>query len=732
MGNQQGRMIDPVLLGLEITYIKTRQLCSPELKSTIDTDIQIMLTSINKPNAGQSIEGGTLEPEIKEILLDRINEYRLSDKVDERFFDPQVMSMINCLYGNLLTVDRELFAASQPTKDYFRLTENLSSGNWGIVFKARNSGSRMNFIIKTQLNPDLTDMSIHEVFAALKAINPLRTFCPNFSVLYGGFVCGKPDGISGKLCGGNVDVPYTIYEAVPGDTLFKTLTALQDNQERETKLEEFVDKSYAEILSSLLQLYFSLKTAHRQAFNFSHRDLHVENVIMRPLKKEMLIRYRSQVMDRIQSIPALDIDYYVRCNHVATIIDYDTCELYLPVNYGPDDNRTERFGRRDNDPVGRPLSGDPNLSHLRDLAKILGFTAYVGLKSRANNLFKILLADIFLQTMQPSLLDKHLVVNYAANPMNTKLELRDYPELIGRERGTYFQLSHGQVRLSRQGTLHFDNFLEVFMRLVPQNYLNHILAIDNQPANLADINADKVAVELLEKRMGVEVLGCKTGQCPSEVETYRHIINPQDEAKRAAADFLEPENLAHHVATVDKAILRMDNNFRSGFKPVRIAPQANNPNLTVQYRDVLVAELILAEAEVSEAKAREMGYRLADMMLKMRVMLADFILPVHQEFNQINARTGLGVQKYREAINKTFRVIAAAREATIVNDVLVALNPNIAKTYSGDMVKHVDAINAFLTNVFAPWKNELIRLVASNFFGDKTPDISRLILSKMV
>ena len=578
-------------------------------------------------------------------------------------------------------------------------------------------------------------MSIHEIFAALKAINALRSFCPNFSVLYGGFICGKPDGISGKLCGGSVDVPYTIYEAVPGDSFFKTITALQDNYGPNAKLEETVDKSYAEILATLMQLYFALKTAHRQAYNFSHRDLHVENIIMRPLKQEMLVRYRSQLMAPIESIPVLDIDYYVRCNHVATIIDYDMCELYLPVNYGPDDDRTERFGKRDADPLGRPVSGDPNLSHLRDLAKVLGFTAYVTMKSHASNLFKILLADIYLQTIQPALLDKHRLKNPDANAMNTKLATRDYPELMSRDRGTYFQLTHQQVALSRQGTLHFDNFLEVFMRLVPQNYLSHILTIDNQPAKLVDgelgKTADEVAVGLLEKRMGVSVLGCKTGQCVSEVETYHKIITPQDEAKLAAADFLEPENLAYQVATVEKATLRLDNNFRSDFKPVRIAPQAANRGLTVEYRDIMVAKLILAEAELTETKARELGYRLADILLKIRAIRNSFKLPVHQEFNRINVVEGMGVQMYRDVIDNAFKLIAATREATAINDVLVGLHPDVAVIYSGEVTKHVQDVNDFLTNVFGPWRNELIRLVASNFFGKTTSEISRLILTKL-
>lgn len=731
MGNQAGRMIDPTLLKLEIDYIKTRQLCSAELKTEIDADIQVMLTSVKHYGIGETIEGGRLEPELKEILLDRINEYRLSKEIDERFFDPQLMSTINCLYGNLLTIDRDLFKATQPAKDYFRLTQNLSSGNWGIVFKARNAGSQMEFIIKTQLNPTLNDMSIHEVFAALKAINPLRNFCPNFSILYGGFMCGKPDGISGRICGGNLDVPYTIYESIPGDTLFKTIVALQDRQSIGAALTEMVDKDYAEILASLLQLYFALKIAHRQAYKFSHRDLHVENVIMRPLKKEMLIRYRSQVMDEIRGLPQFDIDYYVRCNKVATIIDYDNCELYLPVNYGPDDNRTERFGKRDNDPVGRAISGDPNLSHLRDLAKILGFTAYMAMRSQASLSFKILLAELYLQTMQPALLDRHRLLNPLATPLNTKLAPRDYPEIINRERETYFQLSHQQVRLSREGTLHFDNFLEVFTRLVPKNYQTHILAIDGQPVKIADLVADKAAIENLEKRIGVEVLGCKNSQqCPSEVETYRKLINPQDEAKLASATFLEPENLAYQIADVEKTINRLENSFREEFKPVRISPQAVKRESTLEYRDVLVAKLMLAEEELTQAKAREMGYRLAEILLKIRVILKDLKLPVHQDFAKLNAR-GLGVHLYREVIDKIFRLLAARKEAITIGEVLVNLHPEIGAIYKADVTKHVETINSFLTNAFAPWRNELIRLVASRFFGDFTSDISRLILTKL-
>lgn len=718
MGNQAGIMIDPTHRKLEIAYIKNFQLCGPELKADINADIQVMLASVNKSDPAQTIEGGPLEPEIKEILLDRINEYRLSKEIDERFFDPQIMAVINCLYGNLLTVDRELFKAADSTKNYFRLTDNLSAGNWGIVFKARNSGSKMNFIIKTQLNPGLADMSIHEVFAALKAINPLRKYCPNFSVLYGGFICGKPDGISGQLCTGTMDVPYTIYETVPGDTLFKLLTSLQDNNS--LYIENSIDSSYAQVLSALLQLYFALKVAHKQAYNFAHRDLHIENIIMRPLNQEMVIKYPSSSMNPIQNVPILNVDYYVRCNQVATIIDYDNCELYLPVNYGPGDNRTERFGKKDRDPPGRPVSGDPNLSHLRDMAKILGFTAYMAMRSHANTKFKILLEDLYIQTIQPALLDKYRVNNPDATVLNTPMKTSDYPELLNRDRATFFQMTHEQVRLSRQGTLHFDNFFEVFTRIVPNNYVKHLLMIDNQPG-----------ISSVEKLVGVPILACKAGQCASEVETYRTLINPQDEAPLSSADPLEPENLTYQVEAVTKSRDRMDTVFRKDFQGVKISPQATNRDLTIGYRDVLVAKLTLAEAELTKARAQDMGNKLNNTMLRIRVLLNGFVLPVHQEFNKVNVKPGVGLQKYREVIDKAFKLIAAAREITTINDVLVQINSDVARQYSAEVIKHIETVNAFLSNAFEPWKNELIRLVASNYFGDNSPEISRLILSKL-
>jgi hypothetical protein len=734
MGNQPSTKIRPELLKVEVDFIKSHQLCSAGLRHEIDADIKVMLRSINQPVDNQSIEGQTpLQPEIKEVLLDRINEYRLSDEVDQRFFDPQVMSMITCLYGNLLTTDKELFQATSATKNYFRLTKNLSVGNWGIVFQARNSGSELNFIIKTQVNPSLADMSIHEIFVALKAINPLRALCPNFSVLYGGFVCGNPDGISGQLCGGKFNVPYSLYEAVPGSTLMQASINLKSILPIGQTLETSIDKTYAEILSSLLQMYFALKIAHHRASDFSHRDLHDENIILRPLNRDMLIRYRSQFMRPIQPGLQTMFDYYVRCSSVATIIDYDMCEVYLKLQYSVNDIRTERFGKSDADPLGRPISGDPNLSHLRDMAKLLGFTAYRVVNSKASPAFKLLIADIYIQTIQPALPDRYRANQPQATVLNTKMDNQGYNQVLVRERESYFQLTNEQVRLNREGLLTFDRFFEVFTRLVPTNYLSYLLAIDNVKVHQQDnpIN-DEELMRNVENRTGLPILGCKVGQCSSDVESYRKVINPQDEAKAAVKNPQEPQNLAYQLLDIKKSQSRLDNDFRPQFKPVRIAPQPNNPQLTVEYREVLTAKLLLAEAELTQDRAQQLAIKLDQILLRVKNSLLGFQLPVHLDFHKLYKTGYYGIEAYTKIIEKAFNLLADIKAARDIYDALLSTQPQIASRYYPELSKQIEAANGFIGGPFTNWRDELIRLVASNFFGVVNSEISRVILQKLI
>jgi hypothetical protein len=742
MGNQASTKIRPELLQIEISFIKSHQLCSAGLKQEIDADIAVMLRSVNQPVNGQSIEGGQpLQPEIKEILLDRINEYRLANEVGLKFFDPQVMSMITCLYGNLLTTDKQLFQATAAAKDYFRLTKNLSVGNWGIVFQAKNSGAELNFIIKTQVNPTLTDMSIHEIFLALRAINPLRALCPNFSVLYGGFVCGNPDGISGQLCGGKFNVPYSLYEAVPGNTLMQTIMNLKVDGAIQPRLQDSINTNYAEILSTLMQMYFALKIAHHRAYDFSHRDLHDENIILRPLKTDMLLRYRSQFMRPIEFGPNAQqgtsqptLDYYVRCKSIATIIDYDMCEVYMKVQYADNDVRTERFGKADADPLGRPVSGDPNLSHLRDMAKLLGFTAYRVVISKASQAFKKLIADIYLQTIQPALPDRYRANRPDATVLNTPIDDRGYNQILTRERESYFQVTNEQLKLNRSGVITFDGFFEVFTRLVPQNYLSYILMIDNNKSTnqLQGNTIDDEVIRNVENQTGLKVLGCHLHDCPTDIETYRKIINPQDEAKAAVSNPHQPQNLAYQLFDTKKVQSRLEQQFRSEFRPVRIAPQPNNRELTVEYREVLAAKLLLAEAELTTDRARELAIKLDQTLLKVKTALFGFQLPVHLDFHKLYKTGYYGIEAYTKIIERAFNLLADIKEARAIYDALLSTQSQIANYYYPELARQIEAANGFISGPFTTWRDELIRLVASNFFGAVNGEISRVILTKVV
>lgn len=202
-------------------------------------------------------------------------------------------------WGRVNRVAPGIFKATQENKDYF-LIKNRSQGEIQSLY--------------------------HEIFVGLH-LNRARDEIPipNFVYTFGFFLCNSPipsypdDGNPHYLC----DLPgkegYGVIEKVPGSTL------------RDHYRDGF---NFSFFLSIYLQVLFALNSVQNKGFFFVHNDLHLDNLILRPMNEPVMIPYRFEGKT-----------YYIKTDYIATIIDFDLSFIRLDqTNYHPSDGDYLDYG----------------------------------------------------------------------------------------------------------------------------------------------------------------------------------------------------------------------------------------------------------------------------------------------------------------------------------------------------------------------------------------------------
>lgn len=193
------------------------------------------------------------------------------------------------------------------------LTTLSKEGNFGQLWQTKINKYEDLLYIKTIKNPwsensNLKDYSKHEFFIGYK-LNTLRPFIPNFMYVYSLFTCGYPE--KGVPCYYDetafplgVQVNYLLIEAIKNAIPIKKIFQLNSNAGLlGLKLQ---------LMSIYFQIVLALGIAYEK-FDFTHYDLHTENVILEPIKdsKVVLIKYIVEGQT-----------YYVKTSYIARIIDY--------------------------------------------------------------------------------------------------------------------------------------------------------------------------------------------------------------------------------------------------------------------------------------------------------------------------------------------------------------------------------------------------------------------------
>lgn len=469
--NSSSSEVDRKILELEVNLLKNLQVCPSNIQEEINE-------------------------EDKNILLDRINEFVIKDELDDRFFDYRLMNALSCLYGNLWLVDKELFEASDDTKDYFELKENLSIGVAGTVLSANRKGTNMNFIIKSTRPRKSHAIGIHETFIGIFVTNKLRQYCANFSYVYGGFTCGSIDISNRRICEGPLKVPYIIYENIAGKSLH--IHNIEINQN--INIDKF---NFDDLAGGILQIYLSLRLAYYKAHSFSHGDSHSMNIIMRPLKRKTTLKY--EVNGKF---------YYIYSNYVATLIDYGMSQIFLRNK----DNEIRMGIGNDNNIVHFKY-----LSNIQDILKTLGWVVlYFN-----NQKYKEIYVNILIEFINPNMVNKSFDAKvHFIKEMSIK----------------HFNVNADQLALFNNGIINIEKFLNIFNKYYPKNELDKFFIA-------SDIERNDLQYPMFE---------CD-GKCKDECETINEILTPNPVGQSNDAFKSSFSTASSYINQVNKSLMKFKN-----------------------------------------------------------------------------------------------------------------------------------------------------------------------------
>ena len=250
--------------------------------------------------------------------LENIDSFQMKKLLHNNFYDPIIMKNIMCTVNSLFYLQPQQPGSVYPNERLKHWLNNLKQigkdSAYGYAFRTNFDDVKNMFVIKVPKS-ERNDL-LHEFLVGME-LNSLRRYIPNFSYVFGGFRCsstvlreesnilGRPvDRSPVNWCnnsGSNVE--YIVYENIaPAVELSEYV--------KSCTFEQFLDK-YLQILYSLL-LAQDLK-------NFSHNDLHTDNILIRKMDQNVSIPYTTEK----------NIIEYVNTDGIATFIDYGLSMIKL-------------------------------------------------------------------------------------------------------------------------------------------------------------------------------------------------------------------------------------------------------------------------------------------------------------------------------------------------------------------------------------------------------------------
>ncbi len=279
--------------------VKTNQSYTRALRAHNKTNRQVELQAL-------ATKASICSAPDAESLQGKVDFEELQSLTDERFYDYDLMRLAGCaVYGYFYGLAESngdlatLAHIKSSIKNLKRIGAPSVSGN---AINADIDGAESVVVVKTPRTEEAEQDLTHELFVGLFGLNRLRRLIPNFALVYGGFKCSKPVINDQKevlsLCDVTHpdQVPYVLYENVhPAKSMrayVKTCSAM-------------------DYLRLFLQVCNALEVAEHQ-MDFTHYDLHAENVMAKELKETMNIVYTNRYGET----------RYMVSDVVGTLIDY--------------------------------------------------------------------------------------------------------------------------------------------------------------------------------------------------------------------------------------------------------------------------------------------------------------------------------------------------------------------------------------------------------------------------
>jgi serine/threonine protein kinase len=253
---------------------------------------------------------------------------KVSSNMGSNFYNGSVMHATSCIASSVIQYKegdttnfytariRQFLADLKPMGEDSVSGYALSGSIKTTDEKGASVSSTNIFVVKAPRNPEYSEELIHECIVAFYCTNKMRDRgVPNFAYVHGAFLCSAPilnaDPAGPKtmitFCN-NMEHPvyYAIYENVQDSVTLTSYLKTANGQE---------------IMDVMLQILLSLAAA--SDMEFSHQDLHTDNIMIRTVNKgnPVVIQYPMEE-EGTRS-------YFTANGVIATIIDYGSSRVTI-------------------------------------------------------------------------------------------------------------------------------------------------------------------------------------------------------------------------------------------------------------------------------------------------------------------------------------------------------------------------------------------------------------------
>jgi archaellum component FlaC len=389
--------------------------------------------------------------------------------LSEGFGDANVLRTLMCMNNSILSYSPNDAGRGFKVRHYLEnLTQIGGESAEGYaavadVNSGSNSPSGKNlFVTKAprKIDENFRSNQTHEYFVGAFGTNSLRNKIPNFAFMMGFFKCSPPyiDNSSYAFNGTNNERKALTYcqNDVDGN---QVNYLIYENVSNSVTLQSFIEKgcTFQQFLNVFIQIILALDLAYTE-LDFTHYDLHTENVLVRELPEEILICYRSDGMQK-----------YLKTKYVATIIDYGRSHI--------------KFEGKDFGDAFFEAGTYPNLSYpMNDIYKLLMFSLnasafgnkdmrnYAGLSDQE---IKFANADVFQNAKELiSYFNPDVIRN---NMTNSLINAADY---VIESRKFYYQLPYSPQFNIRPLKFFQDIIMTIYPGFIKKIFKDNVLDSD--------------------------------------------------------------------------------------------------------------------------------------------------------------------------------------------------------------------------------------------------------------